>query len=379
MKKIFLLLCMILLAHPVWADETVKIGFLGPTTGPFAGVGREAGQVLNLMTSDINGRGGLLGRKVEMVFASEGEDDRTAASAARQLVQQGVVAVIGPHTSDRTQAVQRIFRDAGILQISYGSTAVPLTEKGFPYFFRTCPRDDEQAKAFVRVLRKPNFKKVAVLHDQSLYGKSLAQAVAHQLHAWMISVVYSGSLTPDQSDATELLKKIQAAGPDMIFFAGYYPEAAGLLRAKRQLQWKVPLMGGDGVNHPQLAALAGKDAAEGFHFLSPPNPEHLETPQARAFLERFRKIHAGNPSSVYPLLAGNAFLAFTQSATQVKTTETKAVADYLHRRYFNKSGLTGEIFFNVWGDVVNDLYAVYFVDANGRFILKRQIRHGDFI
>ena len=160
---------MILLAHPVWADETVKIGFLGPTTGPFAGVGREAGQVLNLMTSDINGRGSLLGRKVEMVFASEGEDDRTAASAAQQLIQQGVVAVIGPHTSDRTQAVQSIFHEAGILQISYGATAVPLTEKGFPYFFRTCPRDDEQAKAFVRVLRKLNFKKISVLHDQSLY------------------------------------------------------------------------------------------------------------------------------------------------------------------------------------------------------------------
>ncbi|NLA41895.1 MAG: ABC transporter substrate-binding protein [Smithella sp.] len=181
------------------------------------------------------------------------------------------------------------------------------------------------------LLRKLNFKKVALLHDQSLYGKSLAESVTHQLHAWMISVVYSWSLTPGQSDATELLKKIQAA-PDMIFFAGYYPEAAELLRAKRQLQWKVPLMGGNGVNHPQLAALAG-----------------------------------------------NALLAFTQSATQIKTTETKAVADYLHRRYFNKSGLAGEIFFNAWGDVVNDLYAVYFVDANGRFILKKQILHGDFI
>lgn len=120
-------------------------------------------------------------------------------------------------------------------------------------------------------------------------------------------------------------------------------------------------------------SLYGKSLAEGFYFLSPPNPDHLETPQARAFLERFRKVHAGTPSSVYPLLA------FTQSATQIKTTETKAVADYLHRRYFNKSGLAGEIFFNVWEDVVNDLYAVYFVDANGRFILKKQILHGDFI
>jgi len=64
---------------------------------------------------------------------------------------------------------------------------------------------------------------------------------------------------------------------------------------------------------------------------------------------------------------------------KTQTTDASAIADYLHRYYFNPSGLTGEIFFNVWGDVVNDLYAVYQVDENGRFILKRRILHGDFI
>lgn len=109
------------------------------------------------------------------------------------------------------------------------------------------------------------------------------------------------------------------------------------------------LHGGDGVNHPQLVEMAGKQAARGFHFLTPPNPEHLETPHTRAFLERLRKARGQKPESIYPLLAGNAFLAFTESAEQVKTTAAPAVSDYLRRRYFKKSGLTGEIFFNVWG------------------------------
>lgn len=379
MKKYFLLLCLILFAFPARAAQTVKIGFLGPLTGCFANVGTESKQVLTILASDINGGGGLLGRKVELVFEHEGDKVQAAQEAAKRLIRQGVVAVIGPHTSDMTEAVQDILNDGGIIQLSYGSTAVSLTEKGLPRFFRTCPRDDEQAKAFVRILRKLNFRRVALLNDQSLYGKSLAGAIDSQLHAWMLQTVYFGALTPGLADYSDTLEKIRATAPDIIFFAGYYPGAARLLQARQRLQWKIPLMAGDGVNNPELVKMAGQQAAGGFHFLSPPNPEHLDSPQAKAFLDRFRSAYQQKPSSIYPLLAGDAFLAFVQSATQVQTTGAQAVSDYLHTKYFNKSGLTGEIFFNVWGDVVNDLYAVYYVDDHGSIILKKQLRHGDFI
>ncbi len=379
MKKLFLLFCLICIAWPLQAAQPVRIGFLGPLTGPYENEGAQAREVLLLLASDLNDRGGLLGKKVEIIFEHEGDNPQAAAAAAKKLLEQKAVAVIGPQTSDAAKAVQEIFHAAGILQISYGATAVSLTQKGFPYFFRTCPRDDEQARAFVRILRKLNFKKVALLHDQSLYGKGLAEAIADELHNWMLQTVYSGSLAPGQSDYSDTLQKIRATHPDIVFFAGYYPEAAALLRGRKQMQWPVPFMGGDGVNHPGLVEMAGKQAARGFHFLTPPNPEHLETPQARAFLDRLGKTSAQKPESIYPLLAGNAFLAFTESAARVQTTAAPAVSDYLHRRYFKKSGLTGEIFFNVWGDVVNDLFAVYFVDEQGRFLLKRQILHGDFI
>ncbi|MDD4092762.1 MAG: branched-chain amino acid ABC transporter substrate-binding protein, partial [Smithellaceae bacterium] len=176
MKKLFLLFFLICIAWPLQAAQPVRIGFLGPLTGPYENEGVQAREVLLLLASDLNDRGGLLGKKVEIIFENEGDNPQAAAAAAKKLLEQKAVAVIGPQTSDAAKAVQEIFHAAGILQISYGATAVSLTQKGFPYFFRTCPRDDEQARAFVRILRKLNFKKVALLHDQSLYGKGLAEA-----------------------------------------------------------------------------------------------------------------------------------------------------------------------------------------------------------
>jgi len=378
-KKFYLLLCLIFFAHPGWAAEPVRIGFLGPMTGYFSNIGEESKQILMLLTSDINVQGGLLGRKVELVFEDEGDNPQMAAAAAKRLVQQGAAAVIGPFTSGHTESVQGIFNDGKIIQISYGATAVSLTEKGFPYFFRTCPRDDEQAKAFVRIIRKINVKKVAILHDNSLYGKGLAEAIENQMYAWMMDAVFSGSLTPGRSDYLDVLEKIRATAPEAVFFAGYYPEAARLLQGRNQLHWETPFMGGDAVNNTRLIEIAGTKAAKSFYFLSPPNPEHIDTPQTKRFLDRFQKAYGYKPSSTYALLAGDAFIAVTESIMKVQTTDTLKVSDYLHRRYFKKSGLTGEIFFNSRGDVVNDLYGVYQVDDQGRFILKRQLQHGDFI
>lgn len=59
----------------------------------------------------------------------------------------------------------------------------------------------------------------------------------------MLQTVYSGSLAPGQSDYSDALQKIRATHPDIVFFAGYYPEAAALLRGRMQMQWPVPFMG----------------------------------------------------------------------------------------------------------------------------------------
>ncbi len=380
MKRLLLSLFLMIFAHCAWAAEPpVRIGVLGPMTGSYANVGKEARQVLMLLAADINDQGGLLGRNVELAFEDEGESAQTAKEAAKKLLRQEIVAVVGPFKSGSTESVQAFFSDAGLMQIAYGATEVSLTEKGFPYFFRTCPRDDEQAKALIKILRKTNLRKVALLHDNSLYGKGLGEAIQDQLNAWMMPPVFYGALTPDKADDLAILQKVRATAPEVVFFAGYYPEAGRLLQARDRLSWKVPFMGGDGTNNPGLVTIAGTRAAAHFFILSPPNPDQLENPKTKTFLNRFQQVYGYRPSSIYSLLAGNALLALSESIQEVRSADAPKVSDYLHRRYFKKSGLTGEIFFNSRGDVVNDLYVLYQVDEQGRFLLKKQFSSGDFI
>lgn len=380
MKKISLLfICFFLFSQAAWAADSVKIGFIGPLTGDFVVVGIEAKQAIELLARDINDRGGLLGRRVDVIFEDDGGNPKIAAAAARRLVKHGVVAVIGSYTSSMTESVQKIFNNAKIIQVSFGSTATSLTEKGLKYFFRTCPRDDSQANAAVKIIRKMEVKKAALLHDNSLYGKGLAEAIKKLLENSNIGVVFYNALIPGKHDYADILSSIKTTDPDIVFFSGYYPEAARLLEGRERMAWKVPFMGGDAVNSSVLVDIADYKAAEGFYFLSPPVPADLDAPRGKIFLGRFKKIYDYSPSSIHALFAGDAFTAVTDSITELKTTDTKQLSHYLHGQYMNKAGLTGQILFDKKGDIVGDFHAVYRVDSEGNFILQRMLAQGRIV
>ena len=173
-KLLFVALVLSFFLGQAHAADTVKIGLMGPMTGSWASEGQEMKQVLDLLAEELNAKGGIAGKKVEVISEDDGGDPRTASLAAQRLSTQGVVAVIGTYGSAVTEATQNIYNEAKIIQIANGSTAIRLTEKGLPYFFRTCPRDDEQAKVAAQTIQKLGVKKLAILHDNSTYAKGLA-------------------------------------------------------------------------------------------------------------------------------------------------------------------------------------------------------------
>jgi len=379
MKKLYLLLIILLCSHPVWAVEPIKIGFIGPLTGDFRVAGTEAKQVVELMAKTTNDRGGILSKRVEMIYEDDGGNPQVAEAAAKRLVQQGVVAVIGSFTSAMTESIQQVLDNGKIIQITYGSTAVPLTERGLANFFRICPRDDNQAKAVVRVIQKMKMKRIAMLHDDTLYGKGLAKAINTLLGDNQVSVVFYDALIPGRQDYSDILTKAKETNPDFIFFSGYYQEAAQLLISRNQMNWRgVTFMGGDAVDSSALVEIAGIKAVEGFFFLCIPMVKDLNFPQTKQFINRFERTYNNRPSSAHALLAGDAFSAITGSIKLLKTSDTALISNYLHNKYFQKDGLTGEIRFNRTGDVTNDLHAVYRVDNKGRFILQRKLQYGIF-
>lgn len=377
MKKLYLLLIILLFAHSAWAVEPIKIGFIGPLTGDFMAEAAEARQVIELLAKNTNDRGGISGRKLEMIYEDDQGNPQKAGAAAEKLVRQGVIAVIGSNTSTATEAMQQVLDQSKVIQITYGATAVPLTEKGLAYFFRICPRDDNQAKAAVRVIRKMKMKNIAILHDNTLYGKGLAETIKALLENSKVAVVFYDALIPGKQDYSDILTNARDARPDFVFFAGYYPEAAHLMKSRRQMDWRdVIFMGGDAVDNHKLMDIAGVKALEGFYFLSMPRVEDIDTPRTKKFINSYETAYGSRPVSAYALLAGDAFAAITEIMEKLKTTDTKLIADYLHNTYHEKHGLTGNIRFNHKGDIVNDLHAVYRMDNKGRVALQRKLQYG---
>jgi len=372
MKKVALLTgVLLLLAGVAGAADTIKIGLMAPLTGSWASEGQEMKQIVELLTTQLNGKGGLLGKQVELIAEDDGGDPKTAALAAQRLSTQGVVAVIGTYGSSVTEAAQTIYDESQIIHIATGSTAIRLTEKGLKYFFRTSPRDDEQGHVAAQTIEKMGFKNVAILHDNTTYSKGLADETKGILEGKGIKIVFYDALTPGESDYTAILTKLKSANPDGVFFTAYYPEAGLLLRQKKEMGWQVPFVGGDATNNPDLVKIAGKDAAAGFGFISPPVPQDLFSEEAKSFLAIFQEKYKGTPGSIWAVLAGDAFRVIAAAIEATKTTDSVKLADYLHNSLKDYSGLTGKISFNEKGDRVGDLYRVYKVDAEGKFVLQQ--------
>ena len=354
---------------PAYAQSAgIKIGLMCPLTGKWASVGRDMKNIVELLVDKTNAAGGVNGNSIELAVEDDAGDPRTAALAAQKLASAGVVAVIGTYGSAVTEASQNILDEAGIVQIGTGSTSVRLTEKGLPLFFRTCPRDDAQGKAAAAVIVKGGFKRAALLHDNSSYSRGLAEESRALLEKAGVTIVYYDALTPGEQDYTAILTKLKSTSPDILFFTGYYPETGMLLRQKKELGWSVPMMGGDAANHQDLVKIAGKEAAAGYFFISPPLPQDIDTPEAEQFLRDFREKYQTLPVSVWAVLAGDAYKAL-EAAFAGGNVEAEAIAGWLKRQK-DLPGLTGALGFDAKGDRVGEFYRTYKVNADGAFLLQ---------
>ena len=372
MKRISLLLACLamVLALPVQgasAAASFKIGLMCPKTGKWASEGLDMQQIVTLLVDKTNKAGGINGMPIELIVEDDAGDPRSAALAAQKLASAGVKAVIGTYGSAVTEATQNIYDESNILQIGTGSTSIRLTEKKLPLFFRTCPRDDDQGKFAAGAIQRAGAKRLAIVHDNSSYAKGLASETKQILNG-KVEIVFFDALTPGERDYTATLTKIKAASPDFIFFTGYYPEAGMLLRQMKEMGWSVPMMGGDASNHADLVKIAGPDAAKGFSFVSPPLPQDMDTPEAKAFLEDFKAAYNAVPVSVWAVLAGDAYKAI-EAAIKAGKTDPEAMGAFL-KTLRDEPALSGKMGFNDKGDRIGDFYRVYTVDEQGHFILQ---------
>lgn len=352
------------------SEGTIKIGLEGPMTGDYAYEGLGFEKAVKLLVEQTNKKGGLLGKQIELFVEDDKGDPKEAALVADRLKSKKVIAVIGAYNSTATEPASGIYNEAGILQITPSSTATRLTTKGYQRFFRVCFLDDRQglfaAKYITQIL---GAKKVGVLHDNSTYAQGLAEWTKKYLEDQGASVPFYDAINPQDKDFTPILTKIKGAGVEAIYFTGYHAQGGLLLKQSKSLGLTIPWLMGNACNNPELIQIAGLDAAKGVIVTTEPLPSDLPYTEAKVFNEEYKIQYGEYPSSVWWIMAADAFNVIKYSIEQTKSTDPAKLAEYLHTQFKNYPGITGPIIgFDEKGDRLGTIHKAYVVNDKGEFV-----------
>lgn len=366
MKRLFTLsvvLMATLFAATAFAD-TIKIGVQAPTTGQYANEGQGIDNAARLLAEQYNAKGGILGKKLEVFTCDDEGQAMKAAICAKELVQKGVIMIIGSYTSGAALAAQKTYYRAGVLQTTDG-TSDDLVKKGYWTFFRNS--NPNSAAAVFTADYMVNFKKykrIAVVSDFSSYATGLADSVIKELKKVNGNVINYSKIKSKSQNFTPVLTKIKSMNPDAIYFAGYYSDG-GLLRAQQvQLGIDADFIGGDANDNAEFINLAGS-AAKGTKIINVPTPDMLAYDSAKKFLAAYEAKYGKKMPSTWALLNADGMLAFLTAIEKTGSTDTKKMAKWLRANELN--GFSGLLKWDDRGERLGSIFYVYDVQADGSY------------
>jgi branched-chain amino acid transport system substrate-binding protein len=358
--------------------KPVVIGLQGPITGAWALEGQMAKQSCEIAADLINKKGGILGgRKIELRVEDDAGEPKTGALAAQKLVgQKDVVASISTYGSSVCETASSIYEKSKKVNIGYGVTAVRLTERNFKYFFRTCGRDDSQGEFFAKyVPKKFNAKRIAIMHDNTTFGKGLAERTKISLEPMIkskaLQIVYYDAITPGEKDYKVPLTNLRESKPDVWYFTGYYAEAALLVIQARDIGVTCPFVGGNAAINADFVKNAGLSVAKGCYMTNEPLPGDLPYKEAKEFLKAYKDKYGDIPSSPWPIYAADALNIIAYAIDKTKSTNSDVLANYLKKKVKGVPGVTGPIAFTPQGDRKDVSLFLYVVDEKGEIVLAK--------
>ena len=269
MSRVKLLIALLtmtcLFAAPAIAADTIKIGAILAVTGPASNLGAPEARTLEMLADDINAKGGIIGKKVELLIKDSGGSSEKAVSFAKQLIEEDkVFAIIGPSTSGESMAIKNIAEEGKTLLVSCAAAEVivnPLAR----YVFKVAPKDSYAVVKIFQQMKKMGISKIGVLSSNTGFGKAgkeqLEKLAPENGIQILISEVYDKSAT----DLTAEVTKLKAMHIQALVNWSIEPAQSIVIKNARQIGLKVPIFQSHGFANIQYAKAAGA-AAEGVIF-----------------------------------------------------------------------------------------------------------------
>jgi branched-chain amino acid transport system substrate-binding protein len=321
--------------------EGIQVGFFGALTGPTATFALSGRNGAALGADEINGGGGVLGKRIEFVVEDDRGEAAEAASAVSKLITRDhVVALIGENASSRTLAAAPIAQSYGVPIISPSSTNVEVTKKG-DYVFRVCFIDSYQGGVLSSfAFRNLKARTAAMLVDaRNDYSVGLAAAFREGFEKEGGRVVGDLKYTEGDSDFSAQLTAIAALHPDVLVVPGYYTDAGLIARQAKALGVSAVLLGADGWDSPKLAEIGGS-AVEGAYFSNHYSVDD-PSPAVRRFVDAYHARYGADPDSI-AALSYDAIRLLADAIRRAGSTEGKRVRDALAETK-DFEGVTGRI------------------------------------
>ena len=347
-------------SQPTKGDVIVYVAV--PLSGFQANGGQTVLGGVRLAAEETNRSGGLLGYRVVVRPLDDESDSDTALANVdkiRSAIDSGerVLGVIGHLNSGQTDATLSAYDGLGLITITPTASEESLTNRGFTKFFRVNANDAVQAKVDAQFLiEQMKARNVAVIHNDTDYGKGLAASLATALGQLGGVEALRVQVAEGESNYAPVLAKLQSSAVDALFYAGYEIEAPYLAVALKNAGVNLPILASDGAF---LAATIDEanGAAEGMYVSAfAPSPENAADPQ---WIEAYQAVEYRNPDTY----SVNGYVAMQVLAAGVKAAdslEADAIAAALRSNPI--STVLGEMRFDEKGDLANPQIWIYQVE-----------------
>ncbi len=326
-------------ATPQPAQEAIKIGFINHLTGDAAVYGQSMKKGTELAVAQVNGAGGVNGRKVEVIYEDDKLDNNQAVAAARKLITQDKVSVImGSGSSSKSLAIGPITREARVVQISSISTAPDLKDLG-AYFFAVMPSDFAQGAEWANYARKVGIKEAAVVFINNDYGLGVKDIFVKKFTADGGKVLQEVGFNEGDTDLRTQALKVKQSGARTVFMVSHVKEGGLFLKQAKELGVQVQWIGDTAVQTKEVPELAA-GGAEGMLALSVGLKSH---DKYKAFEKDFKAKYNEDPS-IWSDFAYDTTMLIV-SAMKAGNLDADAIGKWL-RQQKEWVGATGPVSFD---------------------------------
>ncbi|MFE8645175.1 branched-chain amino acid ABC transporter substrate-binding protein [Sphingomonas sp. NCPPB 2930] len=341
--------------------QVIKLGHVGPVSGPQAHYGRDNENGARMAVEELNTQNVVInGKKIKWELQAEDDaaDPKQGTAAAQKLCDAKVAGVIGHLNSGTTLPASKVYNDCGIPHVTGSSTNPLLMKPGYNTSFRIISNDNALGSALALYATDTlKLKKIAVIDDRTAYGQGVASVFKKAAADKGAEIVAEQFTTDKATDFMAILTAIKAKAPDGIFFGGMDPQGGPMLRQMEQLGMSnVKFFGGDGICTAELARLSGGAKTLGNVVCAEGGSSLAKMPGGEAWKKRYDAKFPGQ-FQIYSPYTYDATMLLADAMKRANSWDPKVYIPVLLKSNYN--GVTATIAFEPNGELKNPASTLY--------------------